>query len=109
LETNASIFWNIFIIFIFTKLLNSEQIQNEGSFGCEVVARAMRQPNVPEFGRVFIFHFCLIAANYHYRCLFSACTQRKAFYSSFSGKGSQKVGCSTFWWKIFFRQQENDA
>jgi len=43
--------------------------QNEGSFGCEAVARALGQPNVPECGRVFLFLFCLFAANY-YRCRF---------------------------------------
>jgi len=42
--------------------------QNEGSFGCEAVAFALGQPNVPECGRIFLF--CLSAANFHYRCLF---------------------------------------
>jgi len=31
--------------------------QNEGSFGCEAVARALEQPNVPEC--VVGFHFLL--------------------------------------------------
>jgi len=42
--------------------------QNEGSFGCEAVAFALGQPNVPECGRIFLF--CLSAANFHYRCRF---------------------------------------
>lgn len=33
--------------------------QNEGSFGCEAVARAMGQPNVPE---------CVVG--FHFRCLY---------------------------------------
>jgi hypothetical protein len=31
--------------------------QNEGSFGCEAVARELGQPNVPECGQVFRFSF----------------------------------------------------
>jgi hypothetical protein len=37
--------------------------ENEGSFGCEVVARALGQPNVPECGlAISTFIFCLYAA-----------------------------------------------
>jgi hypothetical protein len=35
--------------------------QNEGSFGCEAVARAMGQPNVPE-----------CAVGFHFLCLYAA-------------------------------------
>ena len=46
--------------------------QNEGSFGCEAVARALGQPNVPECAVGFHF-FCLYAAKISFslcRCLF---------------------------------------
>ena len=36
--------------------------QNEGSFGCEAVARALGQPNVPECAVGFLFIYCLYAA-----------------------------------------------
>jgi len=36
--------------------------QNEGSFGCEAVASALGQPNVPECGQDFRFLSCLYAA-----------------------------------------------
>ena len=42
--------------------------QNEGSFGCEAVARALGQPNVPECAVGFHF-LCLYAA----KILFSFC------------------------------------
>ena len=35
--------------------------QNEGSFGCEAVARALGQPNVPE-----------CAVGFHFLCLYAA-------------------------------------
>ena len=35
--------------------------QNEGSFGCEAVARAVGQPNVPE-----------CAVGFHFLCLYAA-------------------------------------
>jgi hypothetical protein len=35
--------------------------QNEGSFGCEVVARALGQPNVPECAVGFLFYFHFVA------------------------------------------------
>jgi len=37
--------------------------QNEGSFGCEVFARAVGQPNVPECRRIHLLSSCLFAAN----------------------------------------------
>lgn len=39
--------------------------QNEGSFGCEAVARALGQPNVPECAVGFHF-LCLYAAKISY-------------------------------------------
>ena len=37
--------------------------KNEGSFGCEAVARALGQPNVPECGRGFLFFLSLCSKN----------------------------------------------
>ncbi len=36
--------------------------KNEGSFGCEAVARVLGQPNVPECGRGFLFFFVFYEA-----------------------------------------------
>jgi hypothetical protein len=50
--------------------------QNEGSFGCEAVTRALGQRNVPECAVGFHFLFCLYAAKIplsfcHLFCLFT--------------------------------------
>jgi len=46
--------------------------QNEGSFGCEAVARGLGQPNVPECAVGFLFLLCLYAANFPlWLCLFT--------------------------------------
>ncbi len=37
--------------------------KNEGSFGCEAVARVLGQPNVPECGRGFLFSLSLCSKN----------------------------------------------
>ena len=37
--------------------------KNEGSFGCEAVARALGQPNVPECGRGFLYLLSLCSKN----------------------------------------------
>ena len=50
--------------------------QNEGSFGCEAVARAFGQPNVPECAVGFLF-LCLFAA----KILFSFCRLFLSFYN----------------------------
>jgi len=50
--------------------------QNEGSFGCEAVARAVGQPNVPECAVGFHF-LCLYAA----KILFSFCRLFLSFYN----------------------------
>ena len=50
--------------------------QNEGSFGCEAVARAFGQPNVPECAVGFHF-LCLYAA----KILFSFCRLFLSFYN----------------------------
>jgi len=53
-----------------------ERRQNEGSFGCEAVARVLGQPNVPEYvSAIFIFLLCLYAAKIPFllcHCLFSS-------------------------------------
>jgi len=46
--------------------------QNEGSFGCEVVARALGQPNVPECAVGFHF-LCLYAAKIFYHLVICFC------------------------------------
>ena len=50
--------------------------QNEGSFGCEAVARALGQPNVPECAVGFLF-LCLYAA----KILLSFCRLFLSFYN----------------------------
>jgi hypothetical protein len=37
--------------------------KNEGSFGCEAVARVLGQPNVPECGRGFLYLLSLCSKN----------------------------------------------
>lgn len=37
--------------------------KNEGSFGCEAVARVLGQPNVPECGRGFLFSLSFCSKN----------------------------------------------
>ena len=37
--------------------------KNEGSFGCEAVARALGQPNVPECGWGFLYFLSLCSKN----------------------------------------------
>ena len=53
-----------------------ERWQNEGSFGCEAVACALGQPNVPECAVGFHF-FCLYAA----KILLSFCRLFLSFYN----------------------------
>jgi len=53
-----------------------ERWQNEGSFGCEAVARVLELPNVPECAMGFRFLSCLYAAKIplsfcHLFCLFT--------------------------------------
>jgi hypothetical protein len=40
--------------------------KNEGSFGCEAVARVLGQPNVPECGRGFLFFFVFMQQKFLY-------------------------------------------
>ena len=51
-------------------------LQNEGSFGCEAVARALGQPNVPECAVGFHI-FCFYAA----KILLSFCRLFLSFYN----------------------------
>jgi len=58
-----------------SRCLSVARRQNEGSFGCEAVARAVGQPNVPECAVGFHF-LCLYAAKilfsfYRLFCLFT--------------------------------------
>ena len=83
--------------------------QNEGSFGCEAVARALGQPNVPEcavgfhflcpYAAKILFSFCRLF------CLFTMNANLPAFYSSFSTKLKQNATNNNFRIKILLDGQ----